>query len=77
MAAKKTTSNADGMTADTYVRKSAAKSAQLRATGKRYNRLEAALIDAGIPMSRAAREAQTIMEKAMKYGPARTPKKKN
>lgn len=68
MAAKKRMTGADGKSADTYTRQAAAKSASLRATNKRYNRLEAALIDAGIPMSKAAAEAQRIMEKAMGKG---------
>lgn len=68
MAAKKRMTGADGKSADTYSRQAKVRSAGLRASGKGYNRLEAALIDAGIPMSQAKAEAQKIMEKAMGKG---------
>lgn len=73
MVAKKTTSRS--MSADTYEKQAKNKSAQLRTTDRRYNRLEAALIDAGVPVSRAKQEAQLIMERNMRNGIGRTPKK--
>ena len=76
MAAKKKKTTSRSMSADTYERKSAAKSSQLRRTGMRYDSLEAALIDSGVPMSKSEQVAQIMMEKAMRRGPARpTPKK--
>jgi len=65
-AKKKTTSRS--MSADTYQRKAAAKVKELRSTGKRYDSLEAALIEAGAPMSKSEQMAQLIMEKAMPRG---------
>lgn len=73
MAAKKKTTSRS-MSADTYERKAASRSSQLRSTGKRYDRLEAALIDSGVSMSKAEQVAQSLMEKGMRLGPAKKTK---
>ena len=59
------------MSADTYEKKAKAKSAQLRSTGKRYDILEAAVIDSGVPMSKSEQVAQMIMEKVMRRSSSR------
>jgi len=67
MAAKKKTTSRS-MSADTYEKKAATKVKQLRSTGYRYDSLEAAIIESGVPLSKSEQMAQLIMEKAMPRG---------
>jgi hypothetical protein len=64
----KNKTNGRSMSADTYEKKAAAKVKQLRSTGRRYDSLEAAIIEAGVPVSKSEQMAQLIMEKAMPRG---------
>jgi hypothetical protein len=67
MAAKKKT-NSRSISADTYEKKAATKVKQLRSTGYRYDSLEAAIIESGVPVSKSEQMAQLIMERAMPRG---------